>query len=127
MTRHGNPRTGPWVPPDSLRRWYRVYILVGGLLALAWVLLRTGTKPSRLAYPCQQAALSTATLALGASLVGVVTWFGSVGLSKWTASQLGFCWVVHILSVYRSMLYNPLNPPCQGDLVPSKPVRGIGQ
>jgi hypothetical protein len=61
-----------WSPPKFLLRWYRVYLLIGGLLALAWVLLRSGTKPSRIAYPCQQAALSTATAALGASLVGVV-------------------------------------------------------
>jgi hypothetical protein len=39
---------------------------------LAWLLLRSGTKLSRLSYPCQQAALSTATAAFGASLVGVV-------------------------------------------------------
>ena len=80
MMRHGFSRTGtrprrqarPWGPPDFLRRSYRVYILVGGILALVWVLLRTGTKPSRLAYPCQQAALSTATAAFGGSLVGDV-------------------------------------------------------
>ncbi len=30
-----------------------------GLAALAWFVVRTGTKPSRAAYPCQRAALST--------------------------------------------------------------------
>ncbi|MBD3348855.1 MAG: DUF362 domain-containing protein [Candidatus Eisenbacteria bacterium] len=30
-----------------------------GLAALAWFLLRTGTRPSRAVYPCQRAALST--------------------------------------------------------------------
>ena len=42
------------------------------MFALVWLLLRTGTKPSRLAYPCQQAAISAATLAFGAPLVSAV-------------------------------------------------------
>ncbi len=44
-----------------------------GLGSLAWLLLRSGTKPRRLAYPCQQAALTTSVGFLGylASLFGV--------------------------------------------------------
>jgi uncharacterized protein (DUF362 family) len=34
-----------------------------------WLLLRSGTKPSRLTYPCQQAAFSTASLAFGVPVV----------------------------------------------------------
>ncbi|MEM4871375.1 MAG: DUF362 domain-containing protein [Thermofilaceae archaeon] len=33
-----------------------------GLASLIWFLLRTGTKPSRIAYPCQRAALANASL-----------------------------------------------------------------
>jgi len=36
------------------------------------LLLRSGTRPSRLAYPCQQAAATTASLAFGAPLVGAL-------------------------------------------------------
>lgn len=32
-----------------------------GVGSLLWLLLRSGTKPQRLAYPCQQAALATST------------------------------------------------------------------
>jgi uncharacterized protein (DUF362 family) len=46
--------------------------LVAGFFALCWLLLRSGTKPSRFTYPCQQAALSTATLAFGAPLVSTL-------------------------------------------------------
>jgi len=46
--------------------------LLGGVFAFCWLLLRSGTKPSRFAYPCQQAALSAATLAFGAPLVAAV-------------------------------------------------------
>ena len=59
-----------WCPPDFLRRWYWLYGLLAGVLALAWLLLRSGAKPSRLAYPCQQLALSTAGAVFGATLVG---------------------------------------------------------
>ena len=55
-----------------LWRWFVGNSLVAGVLALGWLVLRTGTRPSRLAYQCQQAALATATAALGAPLVGLV-------------------------------------------------------
>jgi hypothetical protein len=55
-----------------LRRWFATNALLAGVLAVAWLLLRSGPKPSRLSYPCQQAALSTATLALGAPVVALV-------------------------------------------------------
>jgi hypothetical protein len=54
------------------RRWFAAGSLCSGLLAGLWLLLRSGTKPSRLAYPCQQAAYSTATLTLGVPLVSTV-------------------------------------------------------
>jgi len=46
-----------------------------GLLALLWVFFRSGSKPSRLSYPCQQSALGLAVSAYGAPLVaaGLVT------------------------------------------------------
>ncbi len=43
--------------------------LCAGLLALLWLALRSGRKPARLAYPCQQAALSGVSLALGVALL----------------------------------------------------------
>jgi uncharacterized protein (DUF362 family) len=36
---------------------------------MAWLLLRSGTKPSRLTYPCQQSAFSLATAAFGGPIV----------------------------------------------------------
>ncbi len=57
---------------DFLRRWFLANTLVAGFFALCWLLLRSGAKPSRFAYPCQQAALSAATLAFGAPLVSVL-------------------------------------------------------
>ena len=46
--------------------------LAVGFVALLWLVLRSGTKPSRLTYPCQQSAFSLATVAFGAPLVGAV-------------------------------------------------------
>ena len=45
-----------------LKRWFVGNILLAGFFALLWLLLRSGTKPSRLAYPCQQAAQPLAKL-----------------------------------------------------------------
>jgi uncharacterized protein (DUF362 family) len=46
--------------------------MASGILAILWLVFRSGTKPSRLAYPCQRAAISTATLAFGAPMVAAV-------------------------------------------------------
>ncbi|HVP13364.1 MAG TPA: hypothetical protein VMV94_19475, partial [Phycisphaerae bacterium] len=51
------------------RSWFRTNSLLSGAFALLWLLLRSGSKPSRLTYPCQQAAFSAASLAFGVPLV----------------------------------------------------------
>ncbi|MCP4251170.1 MAG: hypothetical protein GY778_29380, partial [bacterium] len=55
-----------------LRRWFLANSAIAGVLAMIWLLLRSGSKPSRLAYPCQQAAISAATLAFGAPVVAAL-------------------------------------------------------
>ncbi len=65
-TRHGGSHRG------FLKRWFLANSLISGVLALCWLLLRSGSKPSRLAYPCQQAAFSAATLAFGVPLVAAL-------------------------------------------------------
>ncbi|MGB6641639.1 MAG: DUF362 domain-containing protein [Thermoanaerobaculia bacterium] len=76
MVASGCPHDGG-VPARSrlrvfLRRWFLANSLLAGFFALCWLLLRSGTRPSRFAYPCQQAALSTASLAFGAPVVTAV-------------------------------------------------------
>ncbi len=61
-----DPRRPFWL------RWFVANSLLAGIFALCWLLLRSGTKPSRLAYPCQQAAFSTAASAFGAPLVAAL-------------------------------------------------------
>jgi len=41
-------------------------LLFFNLAYLFWLIFRTGTKPSRISYPCQQAALSNLSFSLGA-------------------------------------------------------------
>ena len=55
-----------------LKGWFVGNTLLAGFFALMWLLLRSGTRPSRLAYPCQQAAATTASLAFGAPLVAAL-------------------------------------------------------
>ncbi|NHJ32805.1 MAG: DUF362 domain-containing protein, partial [Asgard group archaeon] len=51
-------------------------LLIFGILNLLWFLFRTGTKPSRIVYPCQKAALKNISLAFG-TLVPILS------LSAW--------------------------------------------
>jgi hypothetical protein len=63
-------------PSARLFRWpfgARSLSILLGLSALAWVLLRTGRRPSRVIYPCQRAALSTSWMFLGVPLAGFIT------------------------------------------------------
>ena len=43
-----------------------------GLASLLWLLIRTGTKPSRVIYPCQRMAAANASVWLGAAAVPVL-------------------------------------------------------
>ena len=64
---HGSDEHG--VIPNNLParlRGFALSPLVAGALALLWLAIRSGTKPSRLVYPCQKAAMSAAVLAFGA-------------------------------------------------------------
>jgi len=65
----------PATKTNWLRSWVLINATLSGALALVWLILRSGAKPSRLAYPCQQAALGTATAALGAPLVAAALTF----------------------------------------------------
>ena len=55
----------------TLTRWFWINTILSGLLALLWLILRSGSKPSRLAYPCQRAALGTASAAV---VVPFIAW-----------------------------------------------------
>ncbi len=58
--------------PRWLRTWTLTCTFVSGVFALVWLLLRSGSKPSRFFYPCQQAAFWVAAAAFGAPLVATV-------------------------------------------------------
>ncbi len=88
MHPHGDPYPGhstsahdPRRGKLPQRRWKKALTaspFLAGLAALAWLVLRSGSKPSRLVYPCQQAAFSAASLAFGVPLVAAV-----VGIRRW--------------------------------------------
>jgi hypothetical protein len=69
-------------------RWFVGNTLISGTLALIWLALRSGSKPSRFAYPCQQAAISTATLAFGGPVVAAVI-AGRRHLGLWIRKPAG--------------------------------------
>ncbi len=69
---HVCPKTGKIT---GLRRtwWLLPLYPIIGLAALAWFILRVGAKPSRAAYPCQQASFALGT--------GFIAWLlGSLGI-----------------------------------------------
>ncbi len=61
---------------DAHTSWSRIWCLTWtalcGVFALLWLILRSGPRPNRFVYPCQQAAFSTAALAFGVPVVSAV-------------------------------------------------------
>ena len=55
--------------------WIRhnLWFFITGLLCIVWFLFRTGTKPSRIEYPCQQASIAGANLWLAVYLSPLVS------------------------------------------------------
>lgn len=61
--------------------WFRHSFFFFGIMSILWILFRSGLKPSRLVYPCQQAAAMTGYLWIAtylafplAALVGIRRW-----------------------------------------------------
>jgi uncharacterized protein (DUF362 family) len=72
MVAHAHGHRGSRFFDGFLGRWFLANSVLSGILAVLWIVLRTGAKPSRLAYPCQRAAVSTATVAFGTPFVAAV-------------------------------------------------------
>lgn len=73
LLRAASPEAGRW--RRTCLRWLFANSILTGLFALLWLVLRSGRRPSRLAYPCQRAALATATTALGAPAAAALVLF----------------------------------------------------
>ncbi|OLS29986.1 MAG: hypothetical protein HeimAB125_20860 [Candidatus Heimdallarchaeota archaeon AB_125] len=54
--------------PKPLRKQILDNLFLFGLFNLLWFLFRTGKKPSRITYPCQQEALRNASIGLGSAI-----------------------------------------------------------
>ncbi len=70
--------TSTWLREKiSAKSKYSIYFWIGGLLAFLWIILRSGTNPKRLAYPCQKASFPLASawfIAVASILGGTVLW-----------------------------------------------------
>lgn len=73
---------------NEAARRKRLGTYVGGAGALLWLILRTGIKPSRLSYPCQQSALAMAAAAFGVPLVAALI-AGKAQLLRFAHSMRG--------------------------------------
>jgi hypothetical protein len=69
-------------------RWVSTSAFVIGLLSLAWFVFRTGTKPSRAAYPCQRVAAANGYAWLTTYLLPVLSITGFVGEHRSTKRKL---------------------------------------
>lgn len=85
------------------------WIIFTGVCALLWLILRTGSKPSRFGYPCQQSAFNVAAIAFGGPFVASIVTARSHWLSFIQSSVgkvvTGFCTLMCI-ALLTSASYN---------------------
>jgi hypothetical protein len=66
----------------AVSRFFTHSFLWLGIGSILWLLVRSGTKPSRLRYPCQRAAAGTGSLWLGAFVFpGILRGLRAIGLN----------------------------------------------
>lgn len=73
--------------------------LTVGVLSLFWLIVKTGRKPSRIHYPCQQTALANVTIFL-IPLVAFLFYRLWSGLRRMSAGQLRRCCAIGALVVF---------------------------
>ncbi|UCE12783.1 MAG: DUF362 domain-containing protein [Candidatus Heimdallarchaeota archaeon] len=84
-------------------------ILFFSLVNLLWVILRTGTKPSRIGYPCQQAAARNLTYSISsATSLSIAPFFASI--KNFISNNRTLIPVILILGVVSGGIFN-LSPP----------------
>jgi len=92
--------------------WIRhhIYFFVFGVLCIVWFLFRTGTKPSRIEYPCQQASVAGANLWLAMYLLPLVSIVNSSGNGRrQTARLFGIGVIIVTLIIGGLYLFGGLN------------------
>lgn len=117
---------------DMVGQKQSIYYLLIGIFSLAWFLIRTGTRPSRALYPCQQIALAN-SLAFVPGLTTMV-YAGKPIINKlkllkklkkyWLLPWLIIFILVTIILVLSTELAKDRS---WGDMVPNQPMgTGIG-
>ena len=53
---------------SNMKKFKKKNLLIFGFASLLWLIFRTGTKPSRIVYPCQRTALASSSILLGISI-----------------------------------------------------------
>jgi len=87
-------------------RWTTTSTFVVGLLSLAWFLFRTGTKPSRAAYPCQRVAATNAGTWLTLYFLPILSITGFVGEKRSWRRRLATVVVVAAASIAAAWFTN---------------------
>lgn len=92
-----------------------------GLGSLLWLLLRSGTRPQRLAYPCQRAALVNSVGFAGymLSLLGGVHLYHRLRRRSTSARTRLLLLALLLMSVLQSSIVEPARPLRAGAVLPS--------
>ncbi len=104
------PKSGKFVGLKRPHGLAMVLAPIVGLVALAWIIFRVATKPSRIAYPCVRAAMPFASSFIGYLLfVGVSLLLWAKAKKQQTIPALVFMSVLALMGLFVS--YTLVNDP----------------
>lgn len=95
--------------------------LVIGIGAMLWLVLRSGPKPSRLSYPCQQSAFGLASAAFGVPLVAAIV-AGRAKLIRFMHTGVGKIGVVGIVILSLVLITHAAYGPPSAAVVANPPL-----
>ncbi len=84
---------------------HHVHFFIFGWLCITWFLFRTGTKPSRIVYPCQQASIAGAHLWFAAYLLPLVSILRSPGNGRGRAPVYMFAGIIVIAIIIGALIF----------------------
>lgn len=101
-------------------KWVKKHPLLLGFLSIIWLALRTGTKPSRITYPCQKAALANSITLLAAFPVLAVAYHRARHLAEKKQAILAVIVILILAGSLVLLMWRPEQKPLVLDLHPQQ-------
>jgi hypothetical protein len=103
-----------------LWKWVKKHPMLLGLVSIIWLALRTGTKPSRITYPCQRAALANSIAFLAAFPILAAAYHKTRRIVEKKQTMVTIMVILILVSSFVLLTWRPEQKPLVLDLYPKQ-------